>query len=152
VHSFEPSADTRARLEQAIRLNGLQNVRVHSWAVGPERTEAALYDAGRSAQASLRPGGREGGRSRPVQVRTVSDLWHELGPPDVIKIDAEGAEVGIVEGGARVLAEAAVSLLVEVHNEKSAEQILQLVPAAARDRIGATHWVLRLGRRPSPST
>jgi FkbM family methyltransferase len=146
VHSFEPGPETRARLEETVRLNGFENIHVHACAVGPKRREGVLYEVGRSAQATLRPLGARASGSSPIEVRTLPDLWEELGPPDVIKVDAEGAEAGIVEGGARVLETAAVSLVVEMHNEDAAARILQLFPEQCRDQIDDQHWTLRGGQ------
>jgi FkbM family methyltransferase len=151
VHAFEPGSQTRARLEETIRLNGLRNVAVHACAVGAERTEGLLYGVGRSAQATMRPLGARASSSNPVEVRTLSDLWDELGAPDVIKIDAEGAELDIVEGGARVLESGNVTLVVELHREASAAELLRLLPEHGRDRIDETHWVLRLGGPTAPA-
>jgi FkbM family methyltransferase len=150
VHAFEPGGQSRARLEETIRRNGLRNVVVHACAVGAERREGVLYGVGRSAQATMRPIAARASSSNPVEVRTLSDLWDELGAPDVIKIDAEGAELGIVEGGARVLESGNVTLVVEMHNEDSAAQLLRLLPEHGRDRIDETHWVLRVGGPTSP--
>jgi FkbM family methyltransferase len=151
VHSFEPGPETRTRLEKTICLNGFENVHVHACAVGPERREGVLYDVGRSAQATLRPLGNRASGSSPIQVRTLSNLWDELGPPDVIKIDAEGAEAGIIEGGARVFETATVSLVVEMHNDEAVTRILQLFPERCRDQIDDQHWALRVGETPDSS-
>jgi FkbM family methyltransferase len=151
VHSFEPGLETRTRLERTIRLNGFENVQVHACAVGPERREGVLYDVGRSAQATLRPLGTRASGSNPIEVHTLSDLWDELGPPDVIKIDAEGAEAGIIESGAEVLETASVSLVVEMHNDDAVARILELFPEDCRDQIDDQHWALRGGGTPDSS-
>lgn len=151
VHSFEPGSETRTRFEETIRLNGFENVHVHACAVGPERREGVLYHVGRSAQATLRPLGTRASGSNPIEVRTLSDLWDELGPPDVIKIDAEGAEAGIIEGGARALETATVRLVVEMHNDDAVARILQLFPEHRRDQIDDQHWALRGGGAPDSS-
>jgi FkbM family methyltransferase len=142
VHAFEPGRDTRARLERTIELNGFQNVQVHPCAVGGERAEGILHDVGRSAQATLRPVKAPGST---VEVRTVEDLWDELGPPDVIKIDAEGAEGPIIESGAGLLDGAPVSIVVEIHDDASEEQIRRLLPGHDHERIDDLHRLLRPG-------
>jgi FkbM family methyltransferase len=142
VYSFEPSSQTRARLEQTIALNGLENVRVLPFAVAAERGAGVLYDAGRSAQATLRAAKTSSDASQ-VEVRALPDLWEELGAPDVIKIDAEGAEVAIIEGGADLLSSSSVRLVVEIHREKARARIFELV--RDRDQIDERHWLLRPG-------
>lgn len=152
VHSFEPGPQTRARLEQTIRLNRFQNVRVHACALGSEQLESVLYDVGHSAQATTRDISTRATGSSPIQVRTLSDLWDELGPPDVIKIDAEGAEADIIEGGARAFAKAKVKLVIEMHNDDAVSRILPIVPEHDRTRIDTHHWTLRVGGGAPAST
>jgi FkbM family methyltransferase len=144
VHAFEPGPVTRARLEQTIELNGFTNVRMHPCAVGGERAEGVLHDVGRPAQATLRPRHATGST---VEVRTVADLWDELGPPDVIKIDAEGAEVPIIEGAAGLLDGAPVGIVVEIHDDVSEERISRLLPGHDLERIDDLHRLLRPGTR-----
>jgi FkbM family methyltransferase len=144
VHAFEPGPVSRARLERTIELNGFRNVQVHPFAIGRERTEGVLHDVGRSAQATLRPVKAPGST---VEIRTIADLWDELGPPDAIKIDAEGAEVRIIEGAAGLLDGAPVSIVVEIHDDVSEEQIRQLLPAHDFERIDDLHRLLRPGTR-----
>ena len=150
VHSFEPAPATRRRLEETVRLNRLDNVDVHTCAVGAERGQGVLYGVGRSAQATMRPIAKRARTAEPVEVRTLSDLWDELGAPDLIKIDAEGSEVAILEGGARVLGTREVTLVVETHSESLSDRLLGLVPVHDRERIDEGHWLLRIG--PTPST
>jgi FkbM family methyltransferase len=144
VHAFEPGPVTCARLERTIELNALRNVQVHPCAVGGERAEGVLHDVGRSAQATLRPRRTPGST---VEVRTVADLWDELGPPDLIKIDAEGAEVPIIEGAAGLLDRAPVSIVVEIHDDVSEERIRQLLPGHDLERIDELHRLLRPAAR-----
>jgi FkbM family methyltransferase len=142
VHAFEPGRETRARLERTIGLSELRNVQVHACAVGGERSEGVLHDVGRSAQATLRPVKAPGST---VEIRTVAGLWDELGPPDAIKIDAEGAEVRIIEGAAGLLDGAPVSIIFEIHDDVSEERIRQLLPGHDLERIDDLHRLLRPG-------
>lgn len=55
-----------------------------------------------------------------VPVRTLNSLLGEgLAPPDLIKIDVEGAEAQVLEGGGDLLATVKPQLLIEVHGIKS---------------------------------
>lgn len=59
---------------------------------------------------------------RPVLVpaRTLDSLFREgLLPPSLIKIDVEGAEAQVLEGGTELLTQVKPQLLIEVHNIQS---------------------------------
>ena len=102
VYSFEPAPRNAERLRQ--RCAGLANVSVFEQAVGGRRRNVRLYlDADHDTQHSLGSHnvGRAGGS---LQVRQVAlDELDMLDHIDLIKIDAQGAELGIVEGARQLL-------------------------------------------------
>ena len=110
VVSVEPSATNRWFVHHHLEWNGVQNVTVVPVALSGERGEAAFGGTGDSLAYELGRG------DETVAVRTVSDLVSEdaLPPPDVLKIDAEGQEAAILEGGAPVIPPHA-AILVSVH-------------------------------------
>jgi hypothetical protein len=63
-----------------------------------------------------------GGVRQTVDVVTLTLDWllDQCGPPQVLKIDVEGAEADVLRGGQRVLSEARPVLLCEVYDENSA--------------------------------
>jgi hypothetical protein len=71
------------------------------------------------------------------EVDTVSldEFVYSLGNPvpDVIKIDVEGAEERVIRGASRLLAEAAPTILCEMHKIGSARQIHKLLVARGYD-------------------
>ena len=76
-------------------------------------------------------------------MRTIDGLLErgELAPPDVVKIDVEGAELLVLEGMRRTLAAHRPALVVELHDTRSA---FEAFLAEAGYRItGGAHDQLR---------
>lgn len=69
-------------------------------------------------------------------------------PPDVIKIDIEGAEARVLAGAARLLAERRPIVICEVHGREERELVRQLLRDYDVETLGSD-W--RLVARPSPS-
>jgi FkbM family methyltransferase len=122
VVAVEP-ARASFRLLQA-NLEALPGVRLEHIALSHRRGTAELRDfgTGHSALNTLLPSARvppeEARRLRSttygVPCRTLDELADELGiTPDLVKLDAEGAELDILRGMTRVLREAAPLLAVE---------------------------------------
>lgn len=103
VHGFEPLAEIAADLESLVSQAGLAGcVHCHRIALS-DRSGSGTMDTGRgdhSALARL----SESGDGEAVETCRLDDL--QLPPPDVIKIDVEGHEARLIEGG-RGLIEAA---------------------------------------------
>jgi FkbM family methyltransferase len=90
--------------EKADRLRRrFPKVEVHACAVGEAVGEASFFiDTRRSGYSSLgRPADKTGVREFRVHVRALDGLG--AANVDVIKIDVEGAELGVLRGGDRVI-------------------------------------------------
>jgi FkbM family methyltransferase len=111
VISFEPSPRERKRLKEHVRINWLSNVQVEGVALGSESGTALLYqvDGKEDFCNSLRKPTVKGGVTE-VQVRLISlDSFaaeRDLAKIDFLKIDAEGAELGILKGAEKLLGSA----------------------------------------------
>jgi FkbM family methyltransferase len=106
--SFEPSPRERKALRLHLLLNRCRNVAVEELALGDEDTEADLYvveDFG-SGCNSLRPPDVPVGTSN-LRVRVSRlDSWlakRAVGRVDFIKLDVEGAELGVLKGASQLL-------------------------------------------------
>lgn len=127
VIAFEPSLENAAILRQNARTNSLP-VSVIPAAVSDINGWAMFLDGGGlvrrlekddcPAQAERRAG------HAPTYAESVSvpvvtlDVWiAETGhtPPDVVRVDVDGAEVGVLRGMAGTLASAEPVLLIELH-------------------------------------
>jgi FkbM family methyltransferase len=105
VISVEPFIESAMRLSQNVRANGYSNVRVRNFCVGQKTEHARLHlNKGKPNSFSL----VRNGDAESVSVLSVSldDLcrWENLERLDYLKIDAEGAEAAILEGGQSAIA------------------------------------------------
>lgn len=114
VHAFEPAGGTASALAASIGLNGFANARVHCMAISHRRGVAALR---MHAQSELNAVvASEGHGTVEVRTETLDDAARELGwsNPDFLKLDVEGHEEAVVQGGARLLDSASPVVMLEV--------------------------------------
>jgi FkbM family methyltransferase len=116
VLAFEPNPEARRQLEQNLALNGCDNVEVLPVAVTARAGEALLHvPATRDPSFSSLGGGRFA-EGEPVRVptTTLDEAVMSRGlSPAFVKIDVEGAELDVLDGAERTLAQRPV-LLAEV--------------------------------------
>lgn len=118
VTCFEPAPETAAYLERNIRTNGLEDrVTFHQAAVGAAagtarllRTVAGSCEA--TLEPALAPAATEGIDVPVVDLATAFSLG---GPPDLVKVDCEGGEYGIVLESDPALWESVRCILLEYH-------------------------------------
>jgi len=139
VIAFEPSPRECRRLTTHLRVNRCRNVRVEPCAVANESGEADFFvvDGYRDWGNSLRPPAiPEPIRRVRVPVRRLDDMLAECGVErlDFIKLDAEGAELEVLEGAKKLLqSPPRPALLVEVQDLRTrpwgyaAREITQLL-------------------------
>lgn len=105
--AFEPSERDRERLFRNLKMNGLHNVTVDARAVGAAAGLATFYICEfETGCNSLRPPATPyPAELSNVQVVTLDEALaeHRFGDLDLIKIDAEGAELGILQGAPEIL-------------------------------------------------
>lgn len=121
VISFEPDPFYRKRLETNIRLNSLEdNIKIISWAVSDSQGDVVLYTDGVDGiSPSLRQKGGRG--SVIIKTDTIDNAMNrgEIFPPDIIKLDIEGAEILALRGMQTLLRsdKAPRAIFMEVHSE-----------------------------------
>ena len=124
MFAFEPHPASAELIRSNAALNGLATIEVCELALGTEARSDLLYDVRESSWSRLaRYGSHPAARGTvPVAVAAVDDLVEEgrIRPPDVVKIDAEGAELDIVTGMARTLATHHPAVICELHATNSA--------------------------------
>jgi FkbM family methyltransferase len=108
VIAFEPSCRERRRLLRHVRVNGCWNVRVERCALGDQAGEADLFTV-QGAQDwcnSLRlPAMNARVETSGVAVERLDDvLWRlRVDAVDFVKLDAEGAELSVLQGAGELL-------------------------------------------------
>jgi FkbM family methyltransferase len=103
VWSFEPTSRTADFLSTSIRENGFENVSLMRVALSSVSGTAKLVTHADSEHNYLTEEVTNGNRCEIVDVRSLDDLVSEQGLEniDFVKMDAEGAEIAILEGGER---------------------------------------------------
>lgn len=149
VYAFEPLAENRRWMERNLQVNGL-HVRV---AILPY----ALGDRAGTAHFQPDPTGMEGRLTSigelAVEVRRGAEL--ELPPPQVLKIDVEGAEAAVLRGLLPILREWRPVVFLEEHGDASESRALLTDHDYSSKRIEPRRYVWThsngVESRPSPA-
>jgi FkbM family methyltransferase len=121
VDSFEPSPANRARLEEHLKLNGVENVRVHALAADTQSKSLTFHQPTgelNHGQASVFASLVPQGETITVQAGRLDETVDHV--PDVIKVDVEGAELIALQGAEKFLQSAKAPALIIEHNHESA--------------------------------
>ncbi len=121
IVAFEPGENAYSRLVENLALNPYRNVATFNVAVSDREGEAVLHVSGDIADSSAslyEPGQTQ---ARGQACRTVA-LDHFLAveglrPPDLIKLDAEGAELAVLQGARELLAHTPPMFLMEMEEK-----------------------------------
>lgn len=101
THAFEPDADTLCRLNRNIEINKLDGlVEVHNCALGAATGEIAFTDGKDTVN---RIATEDDEKTRMVRMETLDAMIPDLSPI-MMKVDVEGAELGVLLGAGNVLA------------------------------------------------
>jgi protein O-GlcNAc transferase len=132
VWAFEPASETASHLAASIATNGTPWLRLQRQALSDHEGIAWLRTPGQSELNSLVPGGLPdspplGAAGEAVPVTTLDACMEAFGWEDVdlVKIDAEGEEQRILEGGQRFFSEASPLVMFEI--KEGARLHLELV-------------------------
>lgn len=134
VIAFEPFPESAHYLRRNLVLNHIYNVKIEEVALSDQDGEANLnlyrgsveehslltehitYTSDTSKPVS----------NMPVKTRTLDSYGYE---PDLIKLDVEGAELKVLEGGTKTITESRPTLLVEVHVRGYEDKIKGMLPS-----------------------
>ena len=153
VTAFEPMPDTRARLKRSIAANHFANINVRECAIADSAgtrmlcpptaagTTGAETPEGWTPMWTLVPD-RAGDDGVSVECLRLDDIFEQDGPPDVIKIDAEGAEFAVLAGGSRLFEAQKPMLIIEMSDELVLNRSRALLPAYSFENLGENHWLL----------
>jgi FkbM family methyltransferase len=151
VHAFEPIEENRVRLSVAIEENSARNIVVHAMAVGATSGVATMFGGGTTFTGSLvGPESREG-LERTVQMSSLDDLAAHLQQPTLLKIDVEGAELGVLSGGSRLFADAGPAIVLELHDPDLLSDMRRILRGYAVQRLDAKHYLFTRETRQGPA-
>jgi FkbM family methyltransferase len=143
IVAFEPGKNAYARLTENISLNSYQNIQTYPVAVSDREGEAVLHLAGDIADSSASLYQAAHTQAGQEVCRTVAlDHWLDsegLRPPDLIKLDAEGAELAVLQGAQGLINDSPPLWLMEME-----EKNLQ---AAGASKAAVTQFLTGCGYR-----
>ncbi len=137
VIAFEPVPESREILERNLSLNNCRNVAIMPYALGDADTYHSLNVEGFLGHSSILP------RKKPkrvfqVPVRKLDNFGLA---PDFLKIDVEGLEKKVVEGGMETLRRTK-RIMIEVHSREELPYFEKLLSS-----FDMTTKVISLGAR-----
>ncbi|MFN2489532.1 MAG: FkbM family methyltransferase [Actinomycetota bacterium] len=117
VVAFEPDPTVMQGLERNVKRNGAQTgagILVVSAAVDRHPGRLGFVEGRETSRGRL----VEGGGDVEVEVMTLDDIALRFGAPRLVKIDVEGRELGVLQGGADTLAARATVFIIEAHGDE----------------------------------
>ncbi len=116
VFAFEPGPVTKHHLEMSKLENGFKNLEVIGKAVSAKNGKHAWKTADTPEQNRL-----DETVEGEVQTIKLDSWWHFEGEPklDVLKIDVNGAEAGVLKGASEVLQQESPVLLISITDQRS---------------------------------
>jgi len=136
---FEPSPANRARLESILNRNGVA-ADVHPEAIADRAGPLTLVPHKSSLMGRVTNNPDAVGIA--VRATTLDLLAHRLGPPDVVKVDAEGSEVSALRGARWLIARRETTFVVELMDDLACAEAVKLTPGFTFRRITPRHWVI----------
>ena len=144
VVAFEPVPLNLARLRAHLRLNHVANATVVEAAVSDVEGDARFTTTDCTETGHIAAADPDPHAVGELEVRLVSIdarvAAGEIPPPDVMKIDVEGAELGVLRGAERVLRAHRPRLLVELHTPEMDRECPAFLEALGYDIEPFDRW------------
>lgn len=126
VFSFEPLPRNIFYLKKHIEINNYKNIKIFEVAVSESSGTASFSASGKTFLGQFSKSGE-------LEVRTIAldDLINsgEILPPDVIKIDVEGAEAAVLKGAVSLLMTHHPHIFIATHGDDAREICRRFVEA-----------------------
>ena len=126
VYAFEPSVHAAAELRKHATANQLENIIVVPSPVS-DTVRTVLFTLNENAYGSRIAGGQSKWPTVELTTITLDDFVKTHLSPDFIKIDVEDEEARVLEGARSILRERKARICCELHSEKSAIEVQQIL-------------------------
>jgi FkbM family methyltransferase len=117
VWAVEPGADVAAYLTQSLAANGFGHVALLPYAFSRADGMGTLAEANHTERRQLTSASPPDGLAVTVRTLDRASVDHGIDRVDFVKIDAEGAEADVLEGGAGFFARESPLLMLEFKND-----------------------------------
>jgi FkbM family methyltransferase len=146
VDAFDPVPEALVKIYQNAKINEDSDININACAIGNEQGVSEIFvNSGHIGESSLSEElyATDKTHSYVVAMRTLDGIYNtgQEAPPDVIKIDVEGAELDVLQGGQRMLRNHTPELLLEIHPPMftdaaaTIEQIVTLLESAGYSNL-----------------
>lgn len=117
AYAFEPDPNNLEKLQKNIQLNPEQEIEIIKKPVW-NKIEKISLEVGKDGESSVGDGEIE------KESITIDEFVLKKGntPPDLIKIDVEGAEQKVLEGGEKTLEKFSPKILIEIHDKETLQK------------------------------
>lgn len=144
--AVEPNSIAASILRENIRLNSLDNVTVLEKAINRVSGSARLYKTPVISTWTLEGDANQGYVN--VVTATLDELLYPYTRVDALKVDAEGAEIGILEGGQEALKKVwTIVIEARTSNVARVEDLLRQSGFVTKELEAESGIVLILGKR-----
>ncbi len=130
VSAFEPNPDLFTALEKNLKLNRSRNVKSEQMALDDQPGEAYLY-LNHDIHTSIGSLIQSSTAGKKVLVRkTTLDMYCEnysINSVDLIKIDVEGYEINVLQGGSSIIKKSSPIILMESLTKETLEKQFELL-------------------------
>ena len=122
IVAFEPHPQSAKELESQITLNQITSALVIQAALSDQSGHLQFADTGSAIGQKLATlnDSPQSAQTITVPTMTLDQATQQFGPPDLIKLDVEGAENLVIAGGHQTLQHHRPTLLVEIHGQDRA--------------------------------
>jgi len=143
IVAFEPGKNAYARLVANLAVNPYRNIQTYPVAVTDREGEAVLHLLGDIADtsASLYPADQAQAGQEVCRTVALDHFLQSEGlrPPDLIKLDAEGAELAVLKGAAGLINDSPPLWLMEMEEKN--------LRAAGASKAAVAHFLTGCGYR-----
>lgn len=130
VYAFEPLPENFDRLTANIKANSLSNIEASPLALSDEDGNATFVRDASSFKGCLAQEEPADAKSlvRVQAARIDTIVSRGARPPDLLKIDVEGAEAAVIRGSVRTIEAYRPWMLVEIHSPQAGRDVVDALP------------------------
>lgn len=132
VYAFEPLPDNLRRLRANVAASGAPNVDALGLALSDRRGLARLTRGESTLTGALDPGGDLSSTALTFTDTVDGLVARGNVPPEVMKIDVEGAEGAVLRGARETIASSRPLLVIELHSPEAAREAVVALPVRYR--------------------